>query len=173
MTLERIGPIMQVAYLVPDLDKAVARWQAQGVGPFFVTRHPKYVLQEYRGQLRHCDFSAGFAFNGELQIELIEQHDDTPSPYTEFLAEHGYGVHHLGVLSHDLARDSSLIAARGGQLSSRMVSAIGVETRLFDVDHLAGASLELIQATEAVQVGMATMKQMAQTWDGQSTVIEF
>ena len=41
------------------------------------------------------------ANSGELQIELIQQEDDTPSIFTEFLRPNGPGYHQLAYWSDD------------------------------------------------------------------------
>jgi len=39
---------------------------------------------------------------GEIQVELIVQHDSAASIYSEYLARHGEGLQHLGVMTASL-----------------------------------------------------------------------
>ncbi|MGN8080855.1 MULTISPECIES: VOC family protein [Variovorax] len=160
-----VGAIMQVAYLVEDIDKAMARWAAMGVGPFFVGRHLKYAVQTHRGEDISADISAAFAYVGDLQIELMQQHNDAPSSLTEFKSVHGFGSHHLGILSKDIDADAAALVERGLKPISRWVSAIGVETRFFEAELDGGSVIELIQSSPAVEDGFAQMKAASAAWD--------
>lgn len=174
MITRKIGPVMQVAYLVADIDAAIAHWSKLGVGPFFLSRHLQYEQQSYRGEAADCDISAAFAFSGDLQIELVQQHNDAPSAFEEFKKQHGFGMQHIGVLSDDIAADTAVLEGEGFTPLQRMVSALGVETVFFDTKLPGGAVLELIQATPVVTAGFAQMKAAAQAWDGTGpAVIEF
>jgi len=54
-----------------------------------------------------------FGFMGDVQIELIEQRNDAPSPYTEFLAEGREGLQHLGFWVYDHAEAAARVEAAG------------------------------------------------------------
>lgn len=172
--MNRVGPVVQIAYVVEDIDAAIAHWNAMGVGPFFLSRRPKYAEQTYRGEHTDCEISAAFAYTGDLQIELVQQHNLAPSAFLDFEKLHGYGMQHLGVLSSDIAADTARLAMKGFRPFHRMVSAIGVETIFFDSELHAGTVLELIHETPLVTNGFAQMKAAAQAWDGSGpSVIEF
>ena len=55
----------------------------------------------YRGQATEPVVSFAFANSGELQVELIEQEDDSPSIYREFLDAGREGFHHLAWWAED------------------------------------------------------------------------
>ncbi|WAJ36840.1 VOC family protein [Pseudomonas sp. GOM7] len=160
-----IGSVMQVAYLVPDLDEAIEHWARLGVGPFFVQRNVAYAEQTYRGQPTRFEISAAFAYFGDLQLELVQQLNDQPSSYKDFAAEKGFGVQHLGILSHDLCEDAKKLEAAGFMQIQRMLSSAGVETILFDRDGQNGSVIELIGASPLVLEGFAQMKAAAAGWD--------
>ena len=47
----RFGPVMQLGFVVPDLDRAMEHWTGNvGVGPFYVMSHIKFAEALYRGQ---------------------------------------------------------------------------------------------------------------------------
>ena len=72
------GPIRQIGYVVTDLDRAMARWLELGVGPWFVLRGlPMHA--SYRGEPCETTLSLAWSNSGEMQIELIQQQDDTPA----------------------------------------------------------------------------------------------
>ena len=87
-----------------------------GVGPFLCMErgvaHPPAVTL-HRSEPVTVELKLGFAFMGEVQIELIEQTNDAPSPYTEFLAAGREGLQHLGFWVHDYAVATARVEAAG------------------------------------------------------------
>ena len=55
----------------------------------------------YRGEPCETTLSLALSNSGELQLELIQQEDDTPSIFTEFLAANGPGYHQLAYWTED------------------------------------------------------------------------
>lgn len=101
------GPIRQVAYIVEDIDAAIENWNRQlGVSPFAVVRECKPLQgSKYRGEdSGEIILNLAFAYIGEVQLELIEQVNDTPSMYREALAKGASGLHHYGVCVEDYSR---------------------------------------------------------------------
>ncbi len=110
IALEKIfGPIVQIAYIVPDIEQAIRSWNnALAAGPFAVWRNAKPFAGSnatYRGE--PCDqveINLGFAYIGDLQLELIEPCDrNAPSIYTEALDKGHYGLHHYQFSVDDYA----------------------------------------------------------------------
>ena len=77
MKTHGLGPVVQMAYVVNDLHDAIGQWTSKlCVGPFFVLEHVKYPEHEVDGVRSSPQMSLAFAYSGELQIELVQQHDD-------------------------------------------------------------------------------------------------
>jgi methylmalonyl-CoA/ethylmalonyl-CoA epimerase len=169
--LREIGDVIQVAYVVDDLNEAIRQWSALGAGPFFVIRRIQYVEQTYRDVPSDAEVSAAFGYLGNIQIELLRPLDRSPSSFNDFREQHGSGVQHLGILSRNLAEDSQKLKARGYSEIQRMVSTTGVETVLFEVSNIEGTVIELIDATPAVLEGFAQMKAASVGWDATHTSI--
>ena len=89
------GPVRQIGYVVRDLDAAIRSWCAMGVGPWFTMRNLEQKDCRYRGELSEPTISLALANSGPMQIELIQQHDDTPSIYREFVDSGREGYHQL------------------------------------------------------------------------------
>ncbi len=90
-------PVAQVGILVPDLAVGMATWSALlGSNDWLVyTYGPDSVPQlTYRDQPGAFRMRVALIGNAP-QVELIESMDG-PSIYTEWISEHGYGLHHLG-----------------------------------------------------------------------------
>lgn len=168
---KRLGPIMQIAYVVEDLDEAVAHWAGVlGTGPFFVLRHMEYQANEYRGENCTADVSLAFAYSGDMNIELIQQHNDAPSVFRDFIEKHGFGQQHVAVMSDDLEADHRWLGEQGIALVQRLVNGNGTQTMFFETALHGGAMLELIERSPATDAAFAYMKQAAADWDGKSPV---
>ncbi len=72
-----------------------------GAGPFVVVPHHRTDRFMYRGTTQEADVSYAFGYLGDMMIQFIQQHDDTPSIYRDMYAKGEEGFHHVGVLVHD------------------------------------------------------------------------
>jgi hypothetical protein len=163
------GAVRQIGYIVRDLDHAVASWLSLGVGPWYVLRAvPQSAL--YRGQPCAVTLSVAFANSGDLQVELIQQEDDTPSIYTEFLASGREGFHQLAWWATDFEA-----AVRDAQAAGWPLVWSGGErgvTRYAYLEPPAGAAtiIEIMEVTAATD-GMATLvREAAAGWDGSEPI---
>jgi len=81
-----------------------------GVGPFYLIPEQGFENFYYRGQPTPGPvITMAFAQSGDLQIELIQQHNDAPSGYREFLSAGREGLQHVSTWfdnreSYDTAR---------------------------------------------------------------------
>lgn len=92
------GQVFQLGFIVPDVDEAMRAYAEKlRVGPFTCSRGFKAPDGRYRGSNDMPELTIAHAFNGSLFIELIQQHDGTPSVYKEFIDRYGYGLHHFGL----------------------------------------------------------------------------
>lgn len=100
------GRIFQIAYVVPDLDQAVAHWTGMmGVGPFYDFPLPLHFeelsVAEKPVALNEPIFGGvSISYSGDTMIELI-QPGPAPSTYRDFLDGGNSGVHHYGTWIDD------------------------------------------------------------------------
>ena len=95
-------PLFQQAYFVNDVEEAVHKWNRLfGAGPFVIVPHHKTDRFDYRGTDQEADVSYAFGYLGDMMIQFIAQHDETPSIYREMFAGGEEGFHHVGVLVND------------------------------------------------------------------------
>ena len=109
--------IEQVALIVEDLDKAVdSYWRLLGLGPWTMYTYGKPLLKSatYRGEEASPVQRIALATLGTLRIELIEPVEG-PSIFHDWIAEHGYGMHHVGVKVEDM--EAALAEANAAGLS--------------------------------------------------------
>ncbi len=91
------GPMRQIAFVVRDLDVALRYWtEILGVGPFFVLPNFSPENYHYRGNPSPPPvLSIALGNSGDVQVELIHQHDDRPSAYQDFLEAGREGFQHM------------------------------------------------------------------------------
>lgn len=112
--------IAQVGFVVRDLDRTVeCYWKQYGIGPwhFYTYRKPLVKQMTYHGKPADYAMRIALAWIGPLRIELIENAGGD-SVYADFVQEHGYGIHHFGVLVDDI--DAALAQARAAGLEMTM-----------------------------------------------------
>jgi hypothetical protein len=66
-----------------------------GVGPWFYIERVKTDYFRHRGEDSNAEMSIALANSGDLQLELIQQRNDAPSMYKEFLDAGHEGLQHL------------------------------------------------------------------------------
>ena len=146
--------IAQVAILVQDLDKTVENyWTLFGIGPwhFYTYARPLVWQMSYRGQPAEYRMRLALSQIGALRIELIEAQEGD-SIYAEFIKEHGYGVHHFGVLVEDMANTLEQTDLAGLDMIQDG-SGFGLDGdghyAYLETEKLLGVTLELIQRPKA------------------------
>ena len=89
------GPLRQMGIVVRDIDAAMQHWiKVCGVGPWFYAHKLPLNDFRYRGKSYDIHISAALANSGDVQLELIQQRDDAPSMYQEFLRAGHEGLQH-------------------------------------------------------------------------------
>ena len=95
------GSILQNGFVVRDIKAAMRHWiEVLEVGPWFYFEHIPFVDFRYKGELSPVDVSLALANSGDFQVELIQQRNDAPSLYRDFIAAGHEGLQHVGYGSH-------------------------------------------------------------------------
>jgi hypothetical protein len=166
-----LGPIDQLGYVVDDIEAAMAHWvEKLGVGPcYFLPSPPKQDLA-YRGRPTEARIAVALSFSGALQIELIQPVDDHPTPYRDFLAAHGTGLHHLARFVDDYDAAMAGYASRGME---PFFGGRGLTEKqrfsYFDTETHGGTCSELI---ETVEFGgfFDAIRNAVSGWDGSDPI---
>jgi catechol 2,3-dioxygenase-like lactoylglutathione lyase family enzyme len=106
---------IQIAIVVPDLEAAMRSYvEDYGIGPWDIYEfNPETVEGMHEsGEPVERAFRLALAHVGQVQWELVEPLDDE-SIYARFLAEHGPGLHHVGVGVEDYEGTISELTGRG------------------------------------------------------------
>jgi catechol 2,3-dioxygenase-like lactoylglutathione lyase family enzyme len=165
------GPIRQIGYVVTDLDAALASWVELGVGPWLVIRGLPMNVR-YRGE--HCEttLSLALANSGEMQIELIYQHDDTPSIFTEFLAANGPGYHQLAYWAEDFDATMTAVADAGWPVVWSGGEGFGVRFAYVEPPNSPATVVEISELTEGQAATAKFIRAAAANWDGSNPIRE-
>lgn len=167
----RFGPVMQLGFVVPDLDRAMDHWTgAVGVGPFFVMSHIKFAEATYRGAPTAADISVAVAQWGEVQVELIQQFNDAPSIYSDFPGRAVGGLQHVGVMTHSVRDDLARLRPAGIEAVQQGSTANGIRFAYINTDQHPGGMIELIEHGPAIDGFFAMVRAAAQDWDGTKPV---
>ncbi len=144
------GGIAQVGIIVPDLDAAVkAYWERFGIGPWHIYTYGKPLVKRmtYRGRPSEYKMRIALSWIGPLRIELIEMLEGD-TVYAEFVREHGYGVHHFGVLVEDM-EEALARAEEAGLTVTQDGAGFGLDGdghyAYLDTEDKIGVTIELIQ----------------------------
>ncbi|MHA7875234.1 VOC family protein [Roseivivax sp.] len=171
---QRFGRIMQMGYVVPDLDAAVDHWvNVLGVGPFFVTGTVPYAEVTFRGAPCDAETRVAISSHEGLQIEIIEQTGGGASTFTEFLAATGGGLHHVCALTEDLDAALSDWRAKGVEPVQHGVTKAKIPFAYLETDDQhQGRILELVQPSQGLLRFFDKIEETAAAWDGTTARIE-
>ncbi len=168
------GPMRQMGYVVRDLEAAMKYWtEVLQVGPFFHLERPQLLDFKVRGEPSDLWISAAFAQCGPMQIELIQQRNDAPSMYRDFLAAGREGLQHIAFWKDEASFDETLARALGSGfticMSGATVDATG-RIVYFEQEGHPGTVVELSCLTPPKKKFFDEIAQAAVGWDGSNPI---
>ncbi len=170
-SLSALGEVMQLAYVPADFDAALSFWiETMGAGPFWAFDHVTLENLTYEGRPAHVDFSMVIGYWGELQIELIRQHNDAPSIYKAWRDEGREGLHHVCILVDDMARAREVCTAVGARVVQEGKVSGGGEVIYVDTGGGPGTMVEILTPGPGSREFFAHMKAVAKSWNGSDPV---
>ena len=170
-SIASLGEVMQLAYVPADFDAAVDFWvKTMGAGPFFALNHVQLDDVTYRGTPSNIDFSMLLGYWGEMQIELIRQHNDAPSIYTAWRDAGHEGLHHVCILVDDMDHARRVCASAGAAVAQQGKLAGGGEVIYVDTGGGPGTMVEILKGGEGMTGLFAMIRDAARGWDGADPV---
>jgi hypothetical protein len=160
------GPVRQNAYLVDDLQRGIEQWLGLGIGPWIVLRSFAQVDSEYRGQPTAPVVSIAFANSGELQIELIQQEDESPSIYKEFTDGGGSGFHHIAFWSEDFDATLEAAANAGWPVLHHGTGGGIAKFAYLDAGGFTSTVIEVMEFNETTKWMTTMVREAGKDWDG-------
>jgi hypothetical protein len=166
-----LGPIRQIAYVSRDLGRTIDHFvRAWNIGPWFRIDHYPLKRATYRGREIELDLSVGLANSGPIQFEIIQQNNDGPSIYTEFLRDvPGLHAQHLALWPTDFDACRSAAMARGFGEVQEGLSNTGPFAYFTHRDE-PGQMLEISTLTPAKEKIFGAIRAAAESWDGRDPV---
>lgn len=166
------GAVRQNGYVVRDIGAALRHWTGVlGVGPFFYIESIKCDWFHYHGAPSPIEMSLALANSGDLQIELIQQHNDAPSMYHDFLQAGREGLHHVAYWTKNYRADYERALSLGYKVGHEG-QASGPNTGFvyFDTETHPGTVVELSDVSGPKGVAFEQIRQASIGWDGENPV---
>lgn len=165
--------VIQLAYVVQDIEASINFYHKNmNVGPWQLRGPFKTTSALYHGQPVTLTLSIAHAFCGHTMLELIAQHDDTPSVYLDVINEKGYGFHHWGVSCLDYDDQIDLLKKSGRAPAFEDMTAIGTRVAYFDFRKEMGGFVEYIEMNAGAEARYTQMYSRALTWDQKDLILK-
>lgn len=162
---------MQMAYVPANFEGALNYWtRTIGAGPFFAIDHVRLDRVLYRGQPADVDFSMMLGYLGEMQIELIRQHNDTPSIYKTWRDEGREGLHHVCVLVDDMTSARTVCGHAGVGVAQEALVPGGGEVIYVDTIGGPASFVEILKPSPGTREFFKMMREAHRNWDGKEPV---
>jgi catechol 2,3-dioxygenase-like lactoylglutathione lyase family enzyme len=167
------GNAVHAAFIVPDIKAAMQEVIDDGIGPFYLMDHITPDAS-YRGTRNNPCISAAFVNSGDMQLEFIQPHDDTPSAFREFLARKPEGgLHHIAYWVDDIGEAVKSAEAKGYRFNTvqEFVNPDGSAYEIY-LEPVGKPDAKLIQimVDSPVKAFFANVRMAAENWDGSEPV---
>lgn len=168
------GEIRQLGYVVTDIHAAMRHWsEVLQVGPWFLAERIPVEQFQYKGQAASIEVSVALANSGPLQVELIQQRNDAPSVYRDFLAAGRTGLQHIAYWTKTF--DADLARAKAHGMTVVMGGQVGTNGRYvyFTEEAHPGSMVELSEIAGPKGAMFRLIREAAASWDGKEPVRPF
>lgn len=166
------GPVVQVAYLVPDIDVAMDHWlRNQGLGPW-----TNYRQIELATRFDGSDFTLriheALAYQGQLQIQLVQSLNEpgVETPYSDWIRANRYGVHHVAYFSDDVEADVERARKQGYERVCSMRDKHGFRYFYLQSSAMPEVWIEFLESSAMLRDIFARGIAESAAWDGANPV---
>ncbi len=167
---QRFGEIRQMGYVVRDIEAAMKHWiETLGVGPWYYVEHIPFQDFRYHGEPSDPDVSIAIANSGRIQVELIQQRNDAPSMYRDFIAAGREGLQHVCSFPEDYDDVLARALADGIEVAQSGSTPRGAFVYLA-TEAFPGTVMEMADYTSTRRRQFAAIEQAAVDWDGRDPV---
>jgi hypothetical protein len=166
-------PIIQMCWVVDDMEAAAMQWvKTMGAGPFFLVPHLQYDELTYRGKPANLDQSSAVGQWGSIQVELFQQHCDSPSGARDMFVPGQTGIQHLTWWADDLDGEARRLEALGFPtvMTCRLPSVGGMRMAWFDSRLALGTMVEVYEESEEVRDLYRRVAKAAEEWKGDDPI---
>jgi hypothetical protein len=168
------GEIRQNGYVVRDIEAAMGHWaEVLGIGPWFYVERAPLLDFTYRGEPSPIEASIALANSGPLQVELIQQRNDAPSLYRDFLDAGREGLQHVAYWTETFAADRARHIAAGYRVGHEgRTGEFGPFVYYLTETH-PGTVVELSDVAGPKKRLFETIAAAARDWDGADPIRDF
>jgi catechol 2,3-dioxygenase-like lactoylglutathione lyase family enzyme len=168
-----LGPPVQLAYAVTDVDTAASNWASvHGAGPFFVSRHIAVGDVRYRGQPGTFDHSSAYGQWGSVMVELVQDHTVGPSPIADVVVPGRSGLHHLAFFVDALDAASAALVTHGWPEALFARTASGQCFAFHDATADLGHMVEIYEGSPRLRDFYSMVADASIGWDGSRPIRE-
>lgn len=169
------GRVVQVAYLVEDIDLAMERWLAQaGLGPWSCFRHIE-LESVFDGEPLTLRIHEALAYMGDLQIQLVQPlHTASEhTPYQENLQLGRWGMHHMAFFSEQIDADVARARDQGFERTCEMRDLSGHRYFYCQSKTMPEVWIEFLEVYPKLREIFETGIGDAARWDGRDPIRNF
>ena len=164
-------PFVQLAYHVPDIFEAAARWaDERGAGPFYVNEHIPVERALYRGQPAEFDHSSAYGQLGSVMLELVQQNNDGPSGVRDMYAPHEQGLHHCAAIVSHFGEELARYEALGYAVANEFWLPGGMQFAFIDTVAVYGHMVEVYEGQPGLLEFYELIAAAAEGWDGSDPI---
>jgi len=158
----------QLGFVVDDLFASAALWaRTHGVGPFHVL--PRMTTPcSYRGSPASVDMQVAVAQAGPVQIELVKQHDDSPSIFRELAGSGRCVLHQLCTVTSRYDEKKSHYERLGYEIAGEILG--GMRVAYVDTTRDFGYYTEIVEKSDAFLKQVGRISRTCAEWDGTDPV---
>ncbi len=162
------GRVCQNGYVVKDIEAALKHWtDVLGVGPFYYIERVQLDWFRYRGEPSAPEISIALANSGDLQIELIQQRNDAPSMYRDFLDEGHEGLQHMSYWTTSYQADFDRYVGQGFRIGQEgQIGGPHGRFAYFDTETHPGTVIEVSDISGAKGAFFERIRKAAADWNG-------
>ena len=124
----------------------------------------------YRDEPCEVTLTLAWANSGEMQIELIQQEDDTASIYTEFLRSNGPGYHQLAYWTDNFEQTMASVHDVGWPVVWLGGEDVGTRFAYVEPPNSPATIVEITELNDATAGLNEFVRDAAQNWDGSDPI---
>jgi methylmalonyl-CoA/ethylmalonyl-CoA epimerase len=166
------GPVVQVAYLVADIDAAMEHWlRNAGLGPWTNFRNIELATRfDDRDFTLHIH--EALAYQGNTQIQLVQSLDapDVATPYSDWIRAGRYGVHHVAYFTEAPEADLERARKQGYERVCSMRDKHGYRYAYCQSKAMPEVWIELLESYPMLREIFAQGIAEAAVWDGSDPI---
>jgi hypothetical protein len=165
------GALRQLGYVVRDVEAAMKYWiEVNGVGPFFYIEKVPLASFSYKGQSSKLEMSIALAFSGGAQVELIQQRNDAPSLYKDYIDAGQEGLQHIAYWPEDYQGAQRAAEAQGLKIGQEGDIAGRGGFIYYQTAGHHGTCIEFAEFNAYRQYQFTEMERISRVWDGRDPI---